>query len=149
MKTKIACSYCRVLNVLDFGKFDVEVSKRKLVFPAFKCVACGSSTIVEISTKRKAKGAGQRAAEAARLAADLVAVDARRAENAEAGAKLAAEDGCTCREPTGIYSAGTCLGERDTGHWLSTGWSSDGRGGPMLPTPPRHQHRCPCSERGE
>lgn len=137
MKSNIACSYCNTMVAIDIGEI---VLKRRVVKQAkYKCPTCDSTTEVQIATKRVSKGKRMRAIETKLAEQCVAAIDARRAENAIAGAALLAEPGCECK-PSPYYTPST-YNDRDTGHFLSTGWSH--QDGFMLPTRPRHMHTCP------
>lgn len=145
MNLTIACAYCRRQIVLKLASPLVVNGRGAQIGPPVKCDACGSTTQLEISTKRVRKGKAMRDIEA-RAAAKLAAlVSMCRARNAAIGAKLLEQPGCTCAKRHEDYPGHSMRHDGvDGGHFLSTGWSRDSKAGGMLPTLPHHYAHCDC-----
>jgi transposase-like protein len=59
MVIMINCAYCERPH--SFVQRDFKIALRSLEMFAFNCTACGSTTSVELSTKRKRQGPGYKA----------------------------------------------------------------------------------------
>lgn len=141
MRIDVACAYCFIVSRIQLG--EIVLRKRSEELCVFRCDTCGSSSVVELSTKRKSKGAAQKRFEAKREADHAAEVAAARERNAKIGARLFAQPGCTCAQRAKHY--GDEGPARGSGHPLSTGFSRS-HSGAMVPVVPRHYGGCPVRD---
>ena len=142
MRFHMRCAYCPHVVQIDVAQ-QVRVTRRSDEIARVKCPSCGSTFSVELSTKRRTKGAGAKAAEA-KLAAEHRAEVAAACElNARIGDQLLAMPGCTCSRYLAQRELGGLHRVTDYGHLLSHGMSRS-KSGAMVPVLPRHLHVCPC-----
>jgi uncharacterized C2H2 Zn-finger protein len=134
------CAYCTLVVQIDVGQ-QVRIVRRSDEIAKVRCPACDSTFVVELSTRRVTKGKGAKKAEVQLAAKQTAEVAAARELNARIGEQLIAMPACTCTVQHGHrYSD---LKDDKAGHLLSTGYSRSASGA-MVPTLPRHFHRCPC-----
>lgn len=147
MKLTINCAYCDRPHT--FQQSDFKSAVRSLELLAFKCASCGSTTSVEISTKRKRQGPGYKAIVAQREAEHARKIEAAVKRNAVIAERLLAMPGCTCgeRQTEGAIAHDCARFGRSSdraerlaqfGHLFNTRAVTYG-----IPVEPHHDHGCP------
>lgn len=151
MKLTINCAYCDQPH--SFQQRDFKSAVRSLEMFAFKCNACGSTTSVELSTKRKRQGAGYKAIVAKREAEHALKVEAAKKRNTLIELKLLAQTGCICQllrdrwqgDPQELIRR-----RAEYGHGFFSAAITYG-----IPAEPHHERECPlrgsveeCEARG-
>lgn len=153
IKIGLACAYCAGSIVFEQGPFDLRGKLGGLLregnVTAIKCPHCDSTFTVDVVTKRKSKGRRLKAIEQKRAEKHAADVAAAITRNTEIAAALLAEPGCTCAAEQAIDAArwhrygytNEAAREKqlaEYGHLFGSTGASHG-----IPTPPRHDHRCP------
>lgn len=143
MKLTLNCAYCDQAH--SFVQRDFKSAQRSLKMFSFKCAACGSTTGVELSTKRERQGAGYKALVAKRQAEHRRKVDSAKVRNLATAERLLSQPGCTCGER--IARLGADNAKRmyaEYGHCFSSASSTYG-----IPNVPHHDMGCPCRNTGD
>jgi len=144
MIVMINCAYCEQCVRLT-QKDSFKSAQRSLEWFAFKCPSCGSTTSVELSTKRKRQGPGYKALVAKREAEHRRRREAAVRNNLATAERLLSQPGCTCGPRIARLGPDDAKRRYETyGH--AFGSCSETYG---IPNVPHHDQQCPCRNSAE